>query len=184
MNIYVILMRGINVGGKNKIPMADLKRCLEEQGFESIQTYIQSGNVILQSDLDAEALGAKIEDVLPINFKLDSSIIRVVALDYETYKKIILQAPKEFGKDPTNYRDNVIFLMNRSSREAMEQITARQGVDEVWQGEKVLYFRNSIPNASKSHLSRIIQQPIYKYITIRNWNTTTKLLSLLEENSI
>jgi uncharacterized protein (DUF1697 family) len=181
MKAYVILMRGINVGGKNKISMAELKLCLEELGFESVVTYIQSGNVVLRSDLDAEALSAKIEDMLPKKFKLNSSIIRVVALDYKTFKKIVRQAPKKFGKDNASYRYNVIFLMNFSPSKAMEQIDARQGVDEVWQGDKAIYYCNSIPNASKSRLSKITQQPIYQSITIRNWNTTTKLLKLLEE---
>ena len=182
MNAYVILMRGINVGGKNKIPMAELKLCLEELGFESVATYIQSGNVVLRSDLDAEALSAKIEDMLPKKFKLNSLIIRVVALEYKTFKKIVMQAPKEFGKDNVSYRYNVIYLMNFSPSEAMEQISVRQGVDEVWQGDKAIYYRNSIPNATKSHLGKITQQPVYQSITIRNWNTTTKLLKLLEEH--
>ena len=182
MNTYVILMRGINVGGKNKIPMAELKLYLEEQGFEGVVTYIQSGNVILRSNLDAEALSVVIEGLLPRKFKLDSSIIRVVALEYQIFKKIVMQAPKEFGKDNSSYRYNVIFLMGISPSEAMEQIDARQCVDEVWQGDKAIYYRNSIPNASKSHLSKITQQPIYQFITIRNWNTTTKLLKLLEEH--
>jgi uncharacterized protein (DUF1697 family) len=181
MNTYVVLMRGINVGGKNKIPMADLKRCLEEQGFESVITYIQSGNVILRSDLDAEVLSAKIEDLLPRKFKLDSSLIRVVAFEYDTYKEIVTQAPKEFGKDSASYRYNVLFLMNFSSSKAIEQVSTRQGVDDVWQGENALFFRNTVQNASKSHLSRITQQPVYQSMTIRNWNTTTKLLDLLEE---
>ena len=182
MSAYVILMRGINVGGKNKIPMAELKLCLEGLGFENVVTYIQSGNVVLRSDLDAEALSAKIEDMLPKKFKLNSSMIRVVALDYKTFKKIVMQAPKEFGKDSTSYRYNVIFLMNLSATKAMEQIDTRPGVDQVWQGDKAIYYRNSIPNASKSRLSKIAQQPIYQSITIRNWNTTTQLLKLLEES--
>jgi uncharacterized protein (DUF1697 family) len=184
MNTYVILLRGINVGGKNRVPMAELKLCLEEQGFASVVTYIQSGNVVLRSDLDAEALSAKIEHMLPRKFKLDSSIIRVVALEYKTFKKIVMQAPMEFGKDNARYRYNVIFLMNFSLSEAMEQISARQGVDEIWQGDKAIYYRNSMLNASKSHLGKITQQPVYKSITIRNWNTTSKLLKLLEEHKI
>ena len=50
MNTYVILMRGINVGGKNRIPMSGLKKCLEDLGFSNVSTYIASGNVILKSD--------------------------------------------------------------------------------------------------------------------------------------
>ena len=181
MNVYVILMRGINVGGKNKIPMAELRLRLEELGLESVTPYIQSGNVVLRSELDAASLSAKIEDLLPRRFKLDSSIVRVVALDYRTFKKIVAQAPEDFGEDTAAYRYNVIFFMDSSPTEAMQQIEAREGVDTVWQGDHAVYFRNSVPNASKSRLSRITQRPIYRSITIRNWNTTTKLLELLEE---
>ena len=80
MKTYVILLRGINVGGKNKISMAELKALLEEEGCEDIVTYIQSGNVVLRSDLPAKMLGAKIEKSLPKKFKLDSSLIKIVAL--------------------------------------------------------------------------------------------------------
>lgn len=181
MNTYVILMRGINVGGKNKVPMAELKLRLVELGFEGVVTYIQSGNVLLRSDLDAAALSAKIEDMLPRKFRLDSANIRVAALERGTFKKIVAQAPEEFGSDTTSYRYNVIFLMDSNPAEAMQQIDAREGVDAVWHGDNAIYFRNSIPEASKSRLSRIRQQPIYQAVTIRNWNTTTKLLRLLEE---
>ena len=50
MNTYIVLLRGVNVGGKNKVPMTGLKRCLEELGFSNVLTYIASGNVILKSD--------------------------------------------------------------------------------------------------------------------------------------
>ena len=71
MNTYVILLRGINVGGKNLVPMAGLRKCLEEQGFSNVSTYIASGNVILKSDKRANDVKAQIEEVLPENFKLD-----------------------------------------------------------------------------------------------------------------
>ncbi|WP_343419820.1 DUF1697 domain-containing protein [Candidatus Flexifilum breve] len=70
MTTYVILIRGINVGGKNKIPMAELKSHLEAHGFASVTTYIQSGNVILKSDLDAATLAAQVETLLATKFKL------------------------------------------------------------------------------------------------------------------
>ncbi len=184
MNTYVVLMRGINVGGKNKIPMAELKLRLEDLGFEGVATYIQSGNVVLRSNLDAAAVSTKIEDMLPKQFRLDSSTIRVAAVEYETFKKIVAQAPEGFGEDASSYRDNVIFLIDSNPAEAMQQIDVREGVDTVWQGDDAIYFRNSVPNASKSRLSKITQQPIYRSITIRNWNTTTRLLELLEEHRI
>ena len=124
-----------------------------------------------------------IEDMLPRRFKLDSAIVRVVAIEDRTFREIVLQAPEGFGADTASYRYNVLFFMDSSPAEAMQQIEAREGVDTVWQGDHAVYFRNSMENASKSRLSKIVQQPIYRSITIRNWNTTTKLLALLEEPS-
>lgn len=183
MKTYVILMRGINVGGKNKISMAELKLFLEEQGFEDVVTYIQSGNVVLRSDLDAKTLSAKIENSLPKKFKLDSSVIQILALDRKTFKKVLAQAPKEFGKDDSKYRYYVLFLIGTRASEAMKEIDVRQGIDKAWQGEAVIYYRLpslTSPNATKSYLNKVTQKPIYTAITMRNWNTTTKLLEILE----
>ena len=121
MKTYVILLRGINVGGKNKIPMTELKLFLEEQGFEDVVTYIQSGNVVLRSELGAKMLSAKIENSLPKKFKLDSSIIKIVALDRKKFKKVVDQAPKEFGKDDSKYRYYVLFLMGTRASKAIKE---------------------------------------------------------------
>ncbi len=185
MNSYVILLRGINVGGKNKIPMAALKQCLEEQGFEDIITYIQSGNVVLRSSLGARAVSERIEIALPHAFKLDSSIVKVLTLDYKTFKKIVSHAPTDFGKDNTSYRYTVIFLMEVSPDEALKQIDVRQGIDEAWRGDSVIYYRLpslTSPNATKSHLGKLTQKPLYQSVTIRNWNTTVKLLEILDKH--
>ena len=181
MSAYVVLMRGINVGGKNKIPMAELKARLEELGLEDVATYIQSGNVILRSDLDAASLErddrGHAAEALQAG-QLDRQGRRDRGREF---RKIVLQAPEGFGADSASYRYNVLFFMDSSPAEAMQQIEAREGVDAVWQGDHAVYFRNSVADASKSRLSRIVQQPVYRSITIRNWNTTTKLLALLEE---
>lgn len=175
-------MRGINVGGKNKIPMAELKLFLEEQGFEDVVTYIQSGNVVLRSDLDAKTLSAKIENSLPKKFKLDSSVIKILALDHKTFKKVVAQAPKEFGKDTNNYRYYVLFLIGTRTSEAMKEIEVRPEIDKAWQGDAAIYYRLpslTSPNATKSYLNKVAQKPVYAAITMRNWKTTTKLLEIL-----
>lgn len=76
MNTYVVLMRGINVGGKNKVPMANLRKRLEELGFSNVTTYIASGNVILESDKRAGEIKARIEKALLKSFKLDKETSR------------------------------------------------------------------------------------------------------------
>lgn len=181
MNTYVILLRGINVGGKNKIPMAELKLFLEEQGFDHVKTFIQSGNVILQSKLDAKTLGRKIEESLPGKFKLDSSIIKVLVLTPKQLRMIIDNKPKGFGDQPEKYHSDVIFLMGISADEAIKVFNPREGVDQVWPGDMAIYSQRLSAERTKSRLNKIVGTPAYQSMTIRNWNTTTKLLKLLEE---
>ena len=183
MKTYVILLRGINVGGKNKISMAELKAFLEEEGCEDIVTYIQSGNVVLRSDLPAKTLGAKIEKSLPKKFKLDSSLIKIVALPQKTFKNVVAQAPKEFGKNNSKYRYFVLFIMGTRASKAMKEIDVREGIDKAWQGAAAIYYRLpslTSPHATKSYLNKVAQKPIYAAISMRNWKTTTKLLEILE----
>ena len=80
MEKYLVLLRGINVGGKNKIPMADLKKCLENLGFSDISTYIASGNVLLNSDQDKQQIKTMIEQALPNCFHLDDEIVKVLVV--------------------------------------------------------------------------------------------------------
>ncbi|MGH7241504.1 MAG: DUF1697 domain-containing protein, partial [Candidatus Saccharimonadales bacterium] len=77
---YIVLFRGINVGGKNKLPMADLKQCLEQLGYTNVSTYIASGNALLESDKPAEKIQTEIEQILPRTFKLDSELVKVLVL--------------------------------------------------------------------------------------------------------
>lgn len=181
MHTYVLLLRGINVGGKNKIPMAGLKQFLEELGFANVKTLIQSGNVVLQSNLDAKTVGNSIEKDLPKRFKLDSSIIRVLVLSSSQLRHIIDKKPKGFGEQPDTYHSDVVFLMGISADEAMKVFKPKEGVDTVWKGDLAIYSQRLSALRTQSRLSKIIGTPAYQSMTIRNWNTTMKLLKMIEE---
>ena len=180
MNTYIVLLRGVNVGGKNKVSMAELKKCLETMGFSDVLTYIVSGNVILRSDKQASEIQSQIETILPKAFKLDSALIRVLVLTHDQLQAIVAGKPKGFGDQPTLYHSDVIFLMGIGTDEAMRIFNPREGVDKIWQGNGVIYSRRLSAERTKSRLSAIMASPLYKSMTIRNWNTTTKLLKLLE----
>lgn len=180
MKIYIILVRGINVGGKNKVPMADLRKCLEELGFSNVSTYIASGNVILKSDKHADEIKAQIEEVLPKNFKLDNELIKVLVLTRKQFQAVIDNKPEGFGEQPEKYHSDVIFLMDITSEEALPVFAPREGVDRIWPGEGVIYSQRLSAQRTKSRLNKIMATPVYKSMTIRNWNTTTALLKLLE----
>lgn len=179
MATQIILIRGINVGGKNKISMKELKTCFEELGFENVLTYINSGNVIVDTPLKPESVQKKIEDALPKKFKLDSEIIKILALKDSDLKKIVTGAPKGFGTQPEKYYSDVIFLLEKSVTEFMKVVETHPEVDKVWPGKNVVYFQRLGAQRTKSRLGKIISKPIYKSLTIRSWNTTTKILNLL-----
>lgn len=179
MNTYLVLLRGINVGGKNKVPMADLKKCLEALGFSNVSTYIASGNVFLDSDKPADQIQAQIEEALPRCFKLDVELVRVLVLSRDQLQAIIENKPEGFGEQPEKYHSDAIFLMGIDSAQAMPVFNPREGVDKIWQGEGVIYSQRLSAQLSRSRLSKIISSPLYKLMTIRSWNTTTKLLELM-----
>jgi uncharacterized protein (DUF1697 family) len=177
---YLALLRGINVGGKNIIKMTDLKACFESLGFSDVVTYIQSGNVLFKSaDKDKAELTKRIEKELSKRFNYPS---RLVTVTHKELRKAVGGAPRGFGSEPDKYRYDVIFLKEPlTPKEAMKSVSTKEGVDTAHAGERVLYFSRLISRATQSHLTKIISLPIYQSMTIRNWNTTTKLLVLMEK---
>jgi uncharacterized protein (DUF1697 family) len=175
---YVALLRGINVGGRNPIRMADLRACFERHGFEDVATYIQSGNVLFGSAASsASRLASGIEAMLSAAFDHDASVI---VRSRAQLRAVVDGAPEGFGAEPT-YRSDVVFLKPPlTARSAIEQVPTRDGVDRAWTGTGVLYFERLAARASQSRLTRIVSMPIYRSMTIRNWNTTTELLRLLD----
>jgi uncharacterized protein (DUF1697 family) len=179
-NRHVALLRGINVGGNNIIKMADLRTTFEAMGFVDVETLIQSGNVVFSSKPASKTkMTAAIEKRLSDTF---GYVSRVVVVSAEELALVVAQAPEGFGKQPDRYRYDVLFVKEPlTPDEALAQVTARPGVDTAHAGEHALYFRRLISKASQSHLSKLVQKPVYKSLTIRNWNTTTKLLHMVSE---
>lgn len=179
MQRYVVLLRGINVGGKNKIPMAGLRRCLEDRGLRDVSTYIQSGNVLLTSDSSAGDLGRQVEQALLGSFTLDSALIKVLALTGAQLRAVVEHRPDGFGDQPDRYHCDAVFLMGIGIEEAMAVFDPREGVDAVWPGEGVVYSQRLSALRTKSRLSKIVGTTAYQSMTIRSWTTTTRLLELL-----
>jgi uncharacterized protein (DUF1697 family) len=178
MPVYVALLRGINVGGNNLIRMPALKACFDAQGFRDVATYIQSGNVLFTARRSNQgALTRQVEESLSRTFAYPS---RVVLRSFDQMKHIVESAPGGFGGRPAAYRYDVIFLKEPlTAGAAMESMKVKPGVDRVDAGEDVLYCSRLIAKASQSLLSRLPGTPVYQNMTIRNWNTTTRLLALM-----
>lgn len=178
MNQYLALLRGINVGGNNIIKMANLKACFEKMGFTDVKTYIQSGNVIFKSDTkDINQLTQTIEKTLSEQFNYNSV---VVVITHQQLNKVVEEIPAKFGTDKDNYRYDVLFIKAPlKATEIIADIPQHNEVDKTYAGTYAIYFTRLIEKTNRSYLSKLIQLPIYKNITVRNWNTTSKLHQLM-----
>lgn len=110
-----------------------------------------------------------------------NSILKIVLLSAADLERIVNEAPADFGSEPDNYRYDVIFLKDKLSPiELLKTLRIMDGVDTASSGSSALYFSRLISKASQSRLKYIMTMPEYQYMTIRNWNTTIKLLGLMK----
>ncbi|GGO86823.1 hypothetical protein GCM10011584_09970 [Nocardioides phosphati] len=172
---YVALLRGINVGGNNKIVMKELAEAFREAGYADVSTYINSGNVLFSAP--KRPTEEELEKVITDAFGLT---ISVLVRSHDEIAKVVAKAPKEL--DDPDVRPDVYFLRpGLSPADALERMPdPNPDVDRLWKGPGVLYTTRVAELASKSRLTKVVGTKLYKEMSVRNWNTTRKLLALLE----
>lgn len=175
MTRYAVLLRGINVGGKNKVSMALLIDVLQRLGFTNVATYLASGNIALDSHEPAERIGPQVEAALIENFDLGGEVVKVLVLSGERLQAVIDNKPEHFGDRPDLYHSDAIFLLDVDAADAMTAFRPREGVDTVWSGQGVIYHQRLSAQRTKSRLNRVMASPVYKAMTIRSWSTTVQL---------
>lgn len=178
-----LLLRGINVGGKNPVSMPVLRQLLEASGCTGVRSYLNSGNLVVTSSLSPAKLASEVEQIVMKNFKLTSDVVRVLALDAGTYRTIIAERPKGFGAQPDVFHSDVIFLLGVAPADAMTAFRPREGVDQVWAGSHAIYSQRLSAERTKSRLGAITQSEFYASMTIRNWRTTRAIEALLDEGA-
>ncbi len=174
---YLALLRGVNVGGKAMIKMAVLKESLEKDGFTEVSTYIQSGNVFVDSpDNSTDQVAAKLARSIEQNFGLD---VKVAVFTKPEWAKIIDGAPNWWGQDQA-WKHNLLILLRPYNMD--EVVTAvgvlKPDIEAMEAGEGVLYQSMSLKLFGRTTTGKLASSPIYKQMTIRNFNTATKLLAL------
>jgi uncharacterized protein (DUF1697 family) len=175
---YVALLRGINVGGKNLVPMAKLRDAFVDAGFEDVSTYIASGNVLFSSARPAAQLEREIETALEKRFGRE---LVVVVRSQRQLRAVVDKAPKDFiDLDGTHHRDAVFLKAPLIAAKAMKVVKLRDGVDQAWTGTGVVYFARLSAERQRSLMSKIVGTPEYQAMTIRSWSTATKLRALID----
>jgi uncharacterized protein (DUF1697 family) len=170
---WIALLRGINVGGKNKVPMADLRRLVEEAGATSVATYIQSGNIVFtHPSSDRVALRAQLEAVV----QSESGVSSVIVLRSFVELAKVARA-KPFGADNTN--THVSFLERKPSVAAVRSVAGLAiAPDEikVVGSDAFLYYPNGV---SGSRLTGpLLERRLGVPGTARNWRTVTQLAAM------
>ncbi len=171
------LLRGINVGGRNKVPMADLRAAFDAGGYGAVETYIQSGNVLFATAARRDSIETDIEAMLERHFGIP---LVVVVRSHRQLARVVSGAPPGFGDAPEERLSDVVFLKAPLTvAQAMRVVELRDGVDRAWPGTGAIYFDRLSARRTQSRLSRIASTPEYQRMTIRNWNTTTRLSTLV-----
>jgi len=159
--------------------MADLRAEFELAGYTAVETYIQSGNVLFETDARRSELEGLIEALLAE--RLGCPVL-VVVRSHRQLARIVASAPEGFGADRGTRLCDVVFLKAPlTSAQAMSAVSLREGVDRAWPGKGVVYFERLAERKAQSRLSRLVGTPQYQQMTIRNWSTTTRLLAILDE---
>lgn len=178
---YVALLRGINVGGKNKLPMSELRACLEALGFSDVSTLLNSGNALFETSRSTSAdIAHMIEQTLKETLEFDSAHINVLVLSERELRTVLDSAPAGFGKHPKEYHSDVVFVIHGEPAAVAREFTCNPDVDTLWVGKGAVFYRRLSSQRTKSRLSNIVGKPVYKNLTIRTWNTVTKILARME----
>lgn len=181
MKKYIALLRGINVGGKNKISMAELRVAFEKDGFSNVRSYINSGNILFSSHINnIDELIRKSKFIIKNTFNLN---IPVTVISAKYLSDILENSPDWWNTDDKDIYNNAIFVIPPMSVENvfLEIGEAKLEYEKVESYRDVIFWSASLKEFSKTRWSKIASSSINNNVTIRNANTTKKLLKLVEE---
>jgi len=174
MNTYITLLKGINVGGHKKVPMVELRELLSKLGFKNVQTYIQSGNVILQSTKD------NLQDI--------EKVIKQAILDHFGFEVSVLVKTKSdlnhiFDESPfleEEKKASYFIMLHETPAKELVKIAS----EKVYEGEAYEIIKNCIYYYSAKGFGQakfnanFFERKLKTFATARNYNTMVKLLSL------
>lgn len=174
MTKYVALLRGINVGGNNKVEMPKLKKVFESLGFSNVSTYINTGNVIFETD--KKDLDTVIEKTLLKTFGFE---IRTVVRDAKNIQKLCRALSPSLTND-TKQKTDILFLWDEyDSKKSIELIKVNE-VDNLKYIDGAIVWNVKREDYNKSGMNKFIGTAVYKNMTARNINTVRKLNELMK----
>ena len=179
MKRYIAFLRGVNISGKNKVPMDELKRCFEELDFSEVKTYLNSGNVAFSSDEDnIEVLTSQAEMIINRQFGLD---IPVFVISKEKLEDILQNAPEWWGDEKKEIYDNLIFIMPPATfAEVWGEIgEPKEELEKIKEYRETVFWSFSRKDYQKTNWwSKTASANISSKLTIRTANTVRKIVGM------
>lgn len=180
---YVALLRGINVGGKNKVVMSELREQITAEGFTNVRTYINSGNLLFEAGADAprENVAQAVEDLLAHRYDFP---IRLALLTAQEYLAQLDELP-DWWHGEVARRDALFYTRGLDRSHVRERIEAMELGDEaVHFGEHAVFWgkfdeKNFLRTA---YHKRLLREDFYRQVTIRSGSTVEKIAAMLSQD--
>ena len=179
MERYIALLRGVNISGKNKVPMAELKKSFEALGFIEVRTWLNSGNVIFSGEeTDAAALTGRIERMIQRQFSLD---ISVFVMTQKELADILRHAPDWWGTEDREIYDNLIFILPPAAfKDVYHEIgEPKEGLEQIQEYKAAVFWSFSRKDYQKTNWwPKTASANIGSKLTIRTANTVRKIAGM------
>jgi uncharacterized protein (DUF1697 family) len=174
---YLALLRGINVGGKNKVNMQALKAVFEQAGFKHVVTYISSGNVLFSADAEPQAVRIKCEALLAEHFQVNNP---VGVLRADAWAEAVENAPTWWGAAPDAAHNAMYVLPPLTAEEAIAQVgQANAQYEQIAHCNNIIFWSAMRKGYSRTQWSKMMEyKSVYQAITIRNYHTALALANI------
>ena len=177
--ISVVLLRGINVGGKNKVEMGRLRQTFERAGLDRVRTYINTGNVIFDSGgRSPGSLRRDLQAAITDEFDLE---LEILLRDIHEMTATAEAIPESWVNDSTMKCDGMFLWESVDSPDIIEELPIREGIDTVSYVPGAVIWKVDRPNLARSGMRKIVGTKLYKAMTVRNCNTVRKSVELMAE---
>lgn len=182
---YIALLRGINISGKNKISMKELKNEFEQLKYEKVVTYLNSGNVIFESTIaDKIVIKHSIEKMIKEKFNFD---IPVFIITIQELEELLCNHPEWWGKNDKEIYDNIIFIITPYTFKEVYDVIGepRKEYEKIQVYKNSIFWSYNLKDYRKTNWwSKTANTNIRNSITIRTANTMRKLLEICNKTNI
>lgn len=179
---YIVLLRGVNISGKNKVSMPKLKQLLEENNYQNVSTYLNSGNIIIESNIsNKELIIENISEIIEINFNIKIPIYIMTVPELED---ILNNSPSWWGTTNKEIYDNLIFIIPPTTYEEVYNTIGgpKENIDQIEEYHNTIFWSFVLKDYRKSTWwIKTASTSITNKITIRTANTMKKLLQISQK---